>query len=106
MTAQLAVTRVHQAIPIPVYTGQTLTAFTVCIRLEISMIAENENASCQAGTYDSKVWALAGDSYGVIHAFDPSPISDCLSVPDHTFQHSWNREYQLDSRVGPYEQTG
>ncbi|KAI9443186.1 hypothetical protein H4582DRAFT_1166474 [Lactarius indigo] len=61
MTAQLAATRAYQAIPVPVYPGQTLTAFA-------------------AGTYDSKVWALAGDSYGVIHAFDPSPIGDFLSI--------------------------
>jgi WD repeat-containing protein 21A len=80
MTAQFAATRVCQAIPIPVYAGHTLTAFA-------------------AGTYDSKVWALAGDSHGVIHAFHPSPIGDFLSVPEHTFQHSWTREYQLDSNI-------
>jgi hypothetical protein len=40
MTAQLAATRAYRAIPMPVYTGQTLTAFSVCIRLEISGIAE------------------------------------------------------------------
>lgn len=57
----------------------------------------------QAGTYDSKVWSLAGDSHGIIHAFDPSPISDFLSVPEHNFQHSSSREYQLDSHVGAYE---
>lgn len=80
MSAQLAATRAYQAIPVPVYPGQTLTAFA-------------------AGTYEGKVWSLAGDSYGVIHAFDPSPISDFLSVPEHTFQHSWTRAYQLDSHI-------
>ncbi|KAH8998613.1 hypothetical protein EDB92DRAFT_1836182 [Lactarius akahatsu] len=80
MSAQLAATRAYQAIPVPVYPGQTLTAFA-------------------AGAYEGKVWSLAGDSYGVIHAFDPSPISDFLSVPEHTFQHSWTRAYQLDSHI-------
>ncbi|KAI9465522.1 hypothetical protein BJY52DRAFT_587734 [Lactarius psammicola] len=80
MTAQFAATRAYQAIPISVYTGQTLTAFA-------------------AGTNDSKVWSLAGDSYGVIHAFDPSPITDFLSVPEHTLQRSWTRGYQLDSHI-------
>ncbi|KAH9049945.1 hypothetical protein EDB84DRAFT_846641 [Lactarius hengduanensis] len=61
MSAQLAATRAYQAIPVPVYPGQTLTAFA-------------------AGTSEGKVWSLAGDSYGVIHAFDPSPISDFLSI--------------------------
>lgn len=80
MTAQLAATTAYQAIPLPVYTGQTLTTFA-------------------AGAYDSKVWSLAGDSYGVIHAFDPSPISEYLSVPEHILQHSWTRGYQLDSHI-------
>jgi len=80
MTAQLAATKAYRAIPMPVYTGQTLTAFS-------------------AGTHDSKVWSLAGDSYGVIHAFDPSPISDFLSVPEHTFQRSSPQEYRLDSHI-------
>lgn len=80
MTAQLAATKAYRAIPMPIHTGQTLTSFA-------------------AVTYDSKVWTLAGDSYGVIHAFDPSPISDFVSVPEHTFQHSSSREYQLDSHI-------
>jgi hypothetical protein len=103
MTAQLAATRAYRAIPLPDYTEQTLTAFAVRIRLGISMIAEMK--SWQAGTYDSKVWSVAGDSYGVIQAFDPSPISEFLCVPEHTFQHSSPREYQLDSQVGAYENT-
>ncbi|KAH9065448.1 WD40-repeat-containing domain protein [Lactarius vividus] len=80
MSAQFADTRAYQAIPVPVHPGQTLTAFA-------------------AGAYDGKVWSLAGDNYGAIHAFDPSPISDFLSVPEHTFQHSWSRAYQLDSHI-------
>ena len=31
MTAQLAATRAYRAMPMPVNTGQTLTAFAVCI---------------------------------------------------------------------------
>ncbi|KAF8262274.1 hypothetical protein EI94DRAFT_716681 [Lactarius quietus] len=82
MTAQLAATRAYRAIPLPVSKGQTLTAFA-------------------AGTYDSKVWSVAGDSYGVIHAFDPSPIGEFLSVPEHTFQHS-----SLDSQISSISSSG
>jgi len=99
MTAQLAATRAYRAIPLPVSKGQTLTAFAVRIRLEISMIAEMK--CWQAGTYDSKVWSVAGDSYGVIHAFDPSPIGEFLSVPEHTFQHS-----SLDSQISSISSSG
>lgn len=80
MTAQLEASAAYQAIPIPVFTGQTLTAFA-------------------AGTHDGRVWSIAGDSYGVLHTFDPSPSGDFLSMPGHALQHSWTRAYHLDSQI-------
>jgi hypothetical protein len=53
----------------------------------------------QAGTYDGRMWSIAGDSYGVLHTFDPSSPEELLSIPSHVLQHSWTREYCLDSQV-------
>lgn len=53
----------------------------------------------QAGSYDGRTWSIAGDNYGVLHTFDPSSPEDLLSTPGHVLQHSWNREYCLDSQV-------
>ena len=53
----------------------------------------------QAGTYDGRIWSIAGDSYGVLHTFDPSSPEDLLSIPSHVLQHSWTREFCLDSQV-------
>ncbi|KAI0251976.1 hypothetical protein BJV78DRAFT_382540 [Lactifluus subvellereus] len=80
MTTQLEATTAHQAIPIPIYTGQSLTAFA-------------------AGTYDDRIWSIAGDSYGVLHTFDPSPSGDFLSVSKHLLEYSWTRGYQLESWI-------
>ncbi|KAI0004549.1 hypothetical protein BJV74DRAFT_881139 [Russula compacta] len=80
MTAQLEASTAYQAIPIPVFTGQTVTAFS-------------------AGNYDGHVWSVAGDSYGILHTFDPSPCGNLLSIPSHVLQHSWTRGYRLESPV-------
>jgi hypothetical protein len=55
--------------------------------------------NAQAGAYDGRIWSIAGDSYGVLHTFDPSPPGDLLSMPSHVLQHSWTRDYRLDSQV-------
>lgn len=100
MTAQLEASVAYQAIPIPVFTGRTLTAFAVRSRnfQEISH-GPDINTNIQAGTYDGRIWSTAGDSYGVLHTFDPSSPEDLLSTPSHVLQHSWTREYRLDSQV-------
>ncbi len=53
----------------------------------------------QAGTHDGRLWSVAGDSYGMLHTFDPSSLGDLLSMPSHVLQHSWSRGYRLDSQV-------
>ncbi|KAF8478108.1 hypothetical protein DFH94DRAFT_81016 [Russula ochroleuca] len=87
MTAQLEASAAYQAIPIPVFTGRTLTAFA-------------------AGVHDGRIWSIAGDSYGVLHAFDPSPPEDLLSMPSHVLQHSWTRKYRLDSQISSIRSSG
>ncbi|KAI0304451.1 hypothetical protein B0F90DRAFT_1815779 [Multifurca ochricompacta] len=67
-------------IPVPVYAGQTLTAFA-------------------AGIFDGHAWSVAGDSYGVLHTLDPLPTRDFLSMPNHTPQYSWTRRTELESRL-------
>ncbi|KAH9980307.1 WD40-repeat-containing domain protein [Lactifluus volemus] len=80
MTAQLEATIAHQAIPVTICAGQTLTAFA-------------------AGTFDGHVWSTAGDCYGVLHTSDLSPANDFLSIPSDLLQHSWNRGYHLESWI-------
>ena len=55
--------------------------------------------NAQAGAHDGLIWSIAGDSYGVLHSFDPTPPGDLLSIPSHVLQHSWSREHRLDSQV-------
>ncbi|KAF8501025.1 quinon protein alcohol dehydrogenase-like superfamily, partial [Russula emetica] len=59
-----------------------------------------------AGTYGGRLWSIAGDSYGVLHTFDPSSPEDLLSIPSHVLQHSWNREYCLDSQISSIRSSG
>ncbi|KAH9997926.1 hypothetical protein BJV77DRAFT_982268 [Russula vinacea] len=87
MTAQVEASAAYQAISIPVFTGRTLTAFA-------------------AGTHDGRIWSIAGDSDGVLHAFDPSSPEDLLSMPSQVLQHSRTREYRLDSQISSIRSSG
>lgn len=53
----------------------------------------------QAGTYDGRIWSIAGDSYGDLHTFDHSSPEDLLSMPSHVLQHLWTRRHRLGSQV-------
>lgn len=99
MTAQLEASVAYQAIPIPVFSGKTLTAFAVRSRNFGEILHDLDIHNIQAGTYDGRIWSIAGDSYGVLHTFDPSSPEDLLSTPSHVLQHSWTRDYRLDSQV-------
>ncbi|KAI9512383.1 hypothetical protein F5148DRAFT_973499 [Russula earlei] len=59
-----------------------------------------------AGTCDGRVWSMAGDSHGVLHAFDPSSSGDFLSMPSHLLQHSWSRVYRLGSHISSIRSSG
>jgi len=99
MTAQLEASVAYQAIHIPVFTGRTLTAFAVGSRNLSENLHDLDIHNIQAGTHDGRIWSIAGDSYGVLHTSDSSSPEDLLSIPSHVLQHSWTREYCLDSDV-------